>query len=240
MPTSKELQEKLAQHSKIIYIFDYDGTLTPIIEQRNEAILTVEQVETINQIHKNHQVAIVSGRGLANLEELIDRAAAKLDPNILLIGSHGAEISGIEPNLDFADSLESLASRLKEEFDELDLEQKKISLAVHYRGYSDAEALLTGLNKIAKDYQDQFRVQEGFFVFEFVPKQINKSLAINFLHEQYPDHYLVYFGDDYTDCYAFDRVNELGGLSVQIENRIKSNAQLKIESVDDLYLNLKS
>ncbi|MDD9898997.1 MAG: trehalose-phosphatase [Candidatus Melainabacteria bacterium] len=234
------LRDQLGKQSKVLYIFDYDGTLTPIVEQRNEAILTADQVSAINQVHANENsaVAIVSGRGLNNLQELIDQAPAKLDHSILIIGSHGAEITGQELELDFSEALNSLAKSLEQKFDELDLETKKLSLAVHYRGHPDPKTLVNELKKIAQDYQDQFRIQEGLLVFEFVPKEINKSLAINFLHEQYPEHYLVYFGDDYTDCFAFDRINELGGLSVQIDERIESSARSKIESVAALYSEL--
>ena len=159
-----------------------------------------------------------------------------LDQSITVIGSHGVEMSVSDLLFDCGAELKKLKAKLIDQFaDSLDLEIKRLSLAVHYREHKDPQGLLQELNQVAKDFSDTFRVQEGLMVFEFVPKKINKSLAINYLTHKFLDYLPVYFGDDLTDCFAFNRINEINGLSVQIGDRIESQADYGLDSVEDLY-----
>ncbi len=239
----KEFREILHDKSKVLFIFDYDGTLTPIVKQRNEAILKARQVDILNKINNSGRssVAIVSGREYFNLQELIDKTTNKLDEDIILIGSHGAEIGIDETVFNFSNELKEIENKISAKFGlGIDFERKKISLAIHCRDYPNRSRLIEGLYEIANEYSGIFRVQEGYNVFEFVPKETNKSLAINYLSTKYTNYFLLYFGDDLTDCFAFDRINELNGMSVQVSNHVSSSAKYGIASVDELYALLEN
>ena len=88
----------------------------------------------------------------------------------------------------------------------------------------------------AKNHSDIFRVQQGHDVFQFLPKDINKGMAIDHLIEEYPDHYPLYFGDDLTDNFAFKRIKAHGGLAIQIGERLKEQeAEYMLPDVDEVY-----
>lgn len=225
---------KVKSNPRVLFIFDYDGTLTPIVPVPNDAILNQKSKNTLNQLADmpNTKVAILTGRSLKNLKELLGEG---LSPNIMLLGSHGAEI-GQEAS---ANEYTPYLNEIKEKYSLnplLDLEEKTLSIAIHYKRYPDPDEIKKILYEESKNYKDLFRVQEGHKVFEFLPKDINKGKAMGYFHEKFPDFYLVFFGDDLTDNHGFLAIKELGGLSIQVDDRIKDPAaEFFIPSVENVY-----
>ncbi len=81
----------LFEGKQIAVFLDYDGTLTPIVDRPEQAVLSEEMRAALKSLAEHCRVAIVSGRDLQDVRKLVD-----LD-NILYAGSHGFDISG--PNL---------------------------------------------------------------------------------------------------------------------------------------------
>ncbi len=240
------MQEKLTKEKflaivkdkpKIIFCFDYDGT---IVELANKDILKEGKISeadaaVINKLanHKEStKVAIVTGRALKNLKTMIN---GRLDSKIMLYGTHGAELGIESEDTQYAEDLARIKLEL-EAYPDIEFEEKQISTTVHYLNHPNPEQLLEKLNSIAANYTDKFRIQRGRDFFEFLPKQINKGLAVADLNNKFPDYYLIYFGDDLTDNYAFKVINSLNGLSCQVTDRIKDKvAGYQINMVKDLY-----
>ena len=234
--TKEKFLEIVKTQPKIVFCFDYDGTLVELATKDivKEGRITQEDADVINKLaqHKDIKVAIVTGRALKNLKTLID---GRLSLEIMLYGTHGAEL-GIESNdTEYAEDLRAIREAL--ELDpHIELEEKQISTTVHYLNHPSPEKLLENLHAIAAKHTDKFRIQRGRDFFEFLPKSINKGLAIVDLNNKFRDYYLIYFGDDLTDNYAFEVINSLGGLSCQITDRIKDKvAGYQIDMVRDLY-----
>ena len=240
------MQEKLTKEkflaivqdkAKIVFCFDYDGTLVDLATQDilKEGKISQEAADVINKLARykeSNKVAIVTGRALKNLKTMIN---GRLDSEIMLYGTHGAELGIESQDTQYAEDL----ARIKQELEldpHVELEEKQISTTIHYLNHPSPEKLLEKLHAIAANYTDKFRIQRGRDFFEFLPKSINKGLAVTDLNNKFPDYYLIYFGDDLTDNYAFEVINSLNGLSCQVSGRIKDKvAGYQIDMVRDLY-----
>lgn len=230
----KKFVEICNQHKEVILIFDYDGTLTNIVKDHNGAILTDEEIALLNKLSEapGTKVSIVTGRAVDNLKFLLQD---RLSDEILLYGTHGAEKgkAALDPEI------KRILTEIKEIFKSephIYFEEKPISLTIHYKDHPNREDLIKRLLLVAGDYEAEFRVQQGHDVFEYLPKHINKGLAIKDLHNIHPGHFLVFLGDDLTDNFGFKKINELNGLSIQVGERIKEReAGYLINSVEDTY-----
>lgn len=226
--------QKISNHPKVLFIFDYDGTLTPLCKEHNQALLTQEEFSILNQLANTQDtlVSIVTGRSLSNLKTLIKD---NLDKSILLYGSHGGEIGEESQDESYRELLENLKTKFESE-PFIAMEEKPISLTIHYRNHPDKEILVQRLDEEAANHSEHFRIQMGHEVYEFLPKDINKGLAIEDLHKKHGEYLPIFFGDDLTDNFGFKVVNKLNGLSIQVSDRVKEReAGYLINSVQDTY-----
>lgn len=220
-----------------MFIFDYDGTLVPFFKDFNDAVLTEENASLINQLseRENTQTAIVTGRALVNLKMLL---GGKINSKTKLYGTHGAENDqGDEEHREsnYTEHLQTIKANLSQ-ISNIWFEEKPLSITVHLREHPDREALLEILYKESEKHMELFRVQTGHDVFEFLPKDINKGKAIYDLHKKYPDYYLIFLGDDLTDNYGFEVINQLGMLSIQVSDRMKEYvAGYQIDRLETTY-----
>lgn len=229
-----KFSEILNKHEKVLFIFDYDGTLTELVRDHNAATMTDAQINIINKLVKapNTKVSIVTGRALDNLKFLLD---GRLDTEVMLYGTHGAEAGEVVQDETIRKPLEEIRAILKDE-DDILFEDKPISLTIHYKTHPDKEGLILKLKKIAENYKELFRVQQGHQVFEYLPKNIDKGIAMRDLHSKFKDYFPIFIGDDLTDNFGFKVINEINGLSVQVGERISEReAGYLINKVDDTY-----
>ncbi len=198
----------------------------------------------LNALVERHPVSILTGRSLPNLKYAVGEG---LSPEIILIGTHGAE-----PLEEIHESPYEQEWRLWSELfsQEADLvyEPKALTFAIHFKAHSNPTDMIAKFYSAYRGeytqlpsqdfFTTKFRVQEGIGVFELIPQHINKGMGIDYLHAKFPEHQLIFFGDDLTDNYAHARVNELGGRSYQVGYRLSGEnrvAQEIIPSIADVY-----
>ena len=94
----EKLKNTLSDKS-LLFLLDYDGTLTPIRESASLADLSKENKDLLNKLSKkpNCSVAIISGR---SLEDIKNTVGVK---GIIYAGNHGLEIEG--PKIKFKSQL---------------------------------------------------------------------------------------------------------------------------------------
>lgn len=205
---------------------DFDGTLAPIVDTPFEAMLVAETRALLRRLAvcSGVQVAIVSGRRLADLREQVGVAG------LFYAGNHGAEISG--PGMDVLEELTAETVRelaqanafLKAGTEVLDgvmVENKGLNIAVHWRlaPQRHRDALAELMHRALAAFPS-LRLAGGKCVWELRPrKSWNKGDALALLASRLElglDR-VIYIGDDATDEDAFHAVdNELtfhvGGL----------------------------
>lgn len=209
--------EQIAQPG-LLCVFDFDGTLSPIVPQAQQAWLPPKVKQQLIQLAQLTTVAVVTGRALADIRQRL-----QFEPHFVL-GNHGIEgLPGWESNAaryrqtcaDWAQRLH--AALQKPPYDPaIQIEDKQYSLSVHYRQAQDtrqAEALLAELfhNELA-----EARVIPGKCVFNLLPPEAgNKGSAMEKLLQICATQHAVYVGDDITDEDVF-RLQRPGLLCVRI------------------------
>ena len=204
---------------KLALFLDYDGTLTPIVERPELAVLSDAMRGVLQRLARVCTLAVISGRDLSNVRERVGVAG------IWYAGSHGFDIAGsgnaghapdearaAQPQLDAAeadlrDRLQGLAGVL--------FERKRFGLAVHFRlvepgRESEVEAAVDQ----ALQTRRQLRKTHGKKVFELLPAiEWHKGAALNWLQQALAlpkDSLSLYLGDDVTDEDAFAALQDRG------------------------------
>lgn len=208
------LERRLAGRSPAVFL-DYDGTLTPIVDRPEEALISESMHEAVRGLARRSPVCVVSGRDRRVVQELMG-----VD-DLIVAGSHGFDIwspegGEIQHSLgeDFGDLLDGVKARLREEVSPLDgalVEEKSVAVAVHYRLVAEPERpkVKEIVDSVLEEYPDDLKVTPGKMVYEIQPKiDWDKGRAVLYLLEALgldrDDVVPLYLGDDLTDEHAFE------------------------------------
>jgi trehalose 6-phosphate phosphatase len=243
-----EVAELIRKARHILCLSDYDGTLTPIVEKPELAVLTEEAhrlLETLVQ-QPRFTVGIISGRALADLKEKVNIKG------LIYAGNHGFEIEG--PGLNFVNPL---ADEIKPFFRIIRqvltmalgtikgvlVEDKGITLSVHYRQAAEEKA--GDIKKIVEKTmhgpvtQGMVKMTTGKKVIEVRPAvNWDKGKAIRLLMKKYgrggrnSGLLPIYLGDDLTDEDGFQMIEKYGeGITIHIgESGFNSLARYYLRS----------
>ncbi|CAN1333341.1 Probable trehalose-phosphate phosphatase G [Linum perenne] len=218
-----------ARNKKIAVFLDYDGTLSPIVDDPDQAIMSEEMRSAVRNVAKYFPTAIISGRSRDKVYELVGLT------ELYYAGSHGMDIMGptnqtvasnhlkfvessdeqvgkeenlFQPAREFIPMIDEVFRTLVENTKEIKgakVENHKFCTSVHYRNVDEKDIL--------KDYP-RLRLTHGRKVLEVRPKiEWDKGKAVEFLLKSLGlsnrDNVLpVYIGDDRTDEDAFKVLKE--------------------------------
>jgi alpha,alpha-trehalase len=223
---------------------DYDGTLTPIVESPEEAVLSADMRSTIGELANHCAVAIVSGRDLKDVRDLVD-----ID-SIYYAGSHGFDIAGPEEHKlesqqgnEFLPILNTSEQALRNRLADVPgtlVERKKFSIAVHYRKVADDR--LSEIESIVDELlstEPELRKSTGKKVFELQPNiDWHKGKALLWLLDELElnavDVLPFYIGDDTTDEDGFRALRDKGITIVVEETSRTTEAQYRLTNPDEV------
>jgi trehalose 6-phosphate phosphatase len=201
--------------------FDFDGTLSEIVENPDSARLANGAADALTSLSARCPVAILSGRDLADVRQRIGL------PGIWYAGSHGFELTGPDgahhQNAEAAASIPVLAEAAAELADQLGhiagvvVEHKRFGVAVHYRNAArdrvgEVAAAVRGAGQ-----RTALRVTTGREVIELRPDvDWDKGKTLRWVLDYIRDNegpgglLPIYLGDDITDEDAFDAIHDDG------------------------------
>ncbi len=218
------------------YFLDVDGTLIDIAPTPGAAQVGRPLLDLLERLHwiSGGAVALVSGRTLADLER---RLGTLLLP---CAGQHGLERRDAigTPHFHAAPSeakkaIQAALAPVLARNRGLLLEDKGLSLALHYRGAPRQAAHVHQLmGKLVEAAGPGLQLQKGKFVVEVKPSGVDKGTAIEDYLTEAPflGRQAVFIGDDLTDEHGFEVINRLGGVSIKV-GKGKTCAQYRLPHI---------
>jgi len=224
-------------------VTDVDGTLSRIVARPEDATVDLPIKNCLRAlIDRLSLVAVVSGR-----EEEVARSMVGV-PELVYVGNYALEgIAAVRVDEhDLLAAMESVRVLLAP-FDCVEIEEKGVSFAMHYRNCEDPsmrERILSLVEPVAAAAGG--RILEGKQVVEMVPRALpNKDTAVAHLLDQRKIQGVVYLGDDVSDVPVFREIRRrrtvegLPGLAVAVMDRethpsVIENADIRLDGVDNV------
>jgi len=208
--------------------------LTPIVERPELAELSEEMRQALRVLAAKCTVAVVSGRDLADVRDLV-----AID-EILYAGCHGFDISGPEGQLDYPQGLDYLPDldlaeqslrKLLQEAPGCQVERKRFAIAVHFRRVADAQVpkVEAVVDEVLSGH-DSLLKTEGKMSFELRPDiEWGKGKALNWILQKLEldrqDVVPFYIGADLTDEDAFRELQNRG-ITILVRDKRRPTAAL--------------
>ena len=235
--------KSVSQAPRSLLLLDYDGTLAPFHQQRDQALPYPGAAELLREIIRDGhtRVVIISGRDTSETIPLLG-----IDPPPEVWGLHGMQRQRPDGRVEMLRLEESYLEALSDADRWLGYQQlrhtaefKTGSIAVHWRGLSEwgVEELrgrvLLGWKPIAQQAGLELLDFDGGI--ELRPPEADKGDVVRLLlGEMGPDTPAAYLGDDATDEHAFQAIRG-HGLSVLVRPRWRHTAaQSWIKPPDEL------
>ena len=234
IPSALEHVQEIAGGSGRAAVFlDYDGTLTPIVSQPEDAWLSDSMRQKLRELAARAPVAILSGRDLDDVRRRVNIDA------IVYAGSHGFDIAaphGLRRQMatEFLPTLDLAEKELHAALDGISgarVERKRFSIAAHYRNVNenDVPKVEQAVGEVATRHHKLRRIN-GKKVYELLPDLAwDKGKAVLWLLETLglesrsggirP----IYIGDDRTDEDAF-RALEQRGIGILVSEQSQPTA----------------
>jgi trehalose 6-phosphate phosphatase len=235
----------------VLFLSDYDGTLTPIVGRPEDALLSDSVRDKLSALaHRSGvSVGIISGRSIDETRSLVSIM------DIYYAGNHGLEIVGpglkwVNPQAELTRTLISdLAGALAGALENIAgviIEDKGLSLSVHYRLVKEEEQKTVAdiFKRVILPFADEARIKVTFgkMVFEVRPPiDWDKGKAVESIRREITSLLelervlTIYLGDDTTDEDAFKVLKRPEGWSVYVgTENTSSSAEFYLNSVAEV------
>lgn len=224
--------ERLAR-SHVLLAFDFDGTLAPIVADRDAAAMRARTRELFEEVCGLYPCAVVSGRMREDVEPRLGGARVKY-----VVGNHGIDpAAGGEAFRREAAAMRPVLEERLRGRPGVEIEDNGYSLAVHYRAAPDVKEAKAAIEAAIAGLGGPLRVVPGKRVVNVIPGRApNKGDALGRLWEREGAEAALYIGDDVTDEDVF-ALERSGLVTVRVGASQKSKAQYFVRDqreVDDL------
>lgn len=218
------------------WFLDIDGTLVDISTTPGGVVIDKSLRTLLTRLYDaaDGAVALITGRTLKAADQLFDPL------RFPVAGQHGLEwrdASGTVHRHDqgarHIDAVRPLVIQWAAQWPPLLVEDKGLSLALHYRKAPGLEgAVHAFLGELVDGADQNLHLQPGKMVCELRPTGRDKGTAIRDFLAQAPfaGRQPVFAGDDMTDEFGFAAVNSLDGMSIKVGME-RSTARWRLPNV---------
>jgi trehalose 6-phosphate phosphatase len=211
---------------------DVDGTLIELTDTPFDTRASEDLKHLLSAVSTRlgGALALVSGRSIEYLDALF--APMRL-PSAGLHGVERRKASGGLHGAGFNDAMldparTALAALVQAHPGTL-LEDKGRTVAVHFRLAPQFESnVREAVMAIATNLGSRYQVLSGNMMLEIKPRGFNKGASVKEFMQEAPfaGRLPVYVGDDLTDLDGFRAVDDQGGISIAVGNRVQAQYHL--------------
>jgi trehalose 6-phosphate phosphatase len=187
--------------SRVLLAFDFDGTLAPIVADRDAARMRAPTRALLERVCRLYPCAIISGRSRDDVAERLNGIEVRY-----IMGNHG-----LEPGEHMATfeqqvaTIRPLVGAALAGLQGVDVEDKRFSLAVHYRRSRRKRDARKAIHDAIAALPLATRTIPGKLVVNVVPEGApHKGDALLALRAEERADTAVYVGDDATDEDVFE------------------------------------
>lgn len=228
--------EVLAQFawSRVLIGFDFDGTLAPIVPDRDQARMRVRTRQLLGMVCRRYPCAVISGRSRADVLRRLGGAVPRY-----VVGNHGMEPGSSSGA--FVDLMAMARSRLESALagsPGIEFENKVYSLSIHYRRARRKRDARSRIEQAIARLPVAMRTIHGKSVVNLLPEGApHKGDALVGLRARAGADTALFVGDDLTDedVFALDQPGRL--LTIRIGASRSSRAAFFLRhqgEIDDL------
>ncbi|KAK7247438.1 hypothetical protein RIF29_42321 [Crotalaria pallida] len=231
-PSALDMFEQImdaAKGKQIVMFLDYDGTLSPIVDDPDRAFMSDSMRKAVRKLARCFPTAIVTGRCRDKVFNFVRLA------ELYYAGSHGMDIQVpsksskflkekkseevlFQPASEFVPMIDEVYQQLVEKTKSTPgatVENNKFCVSVHFRCVDEKKwgELAQQVRSVLKEYP-KLRLTQGRKVLEIRPTiKWDKGKALEFLLESLgfancTNVFPVYIGDDKTDEDAFKKLRD--------------------------------
>jgi trehalose 6-phosphate phosphatase len=208
--SSDDIVRRLKKAHHGLLLFDFDGTLTPLVSDHTKSRLFRPTRNVLRSLAKKHHVTvgIISGRSLKDIRRLIGLTG------LVYAGNHGYEILGKDFKYTFPDRIQKIrtlnrilanVSEVLQQIPGTHVENKGMTASIHYRQmplqYMDRFRRILRKTLLPAIRRYHFHIVAGKKTFDIFPtRDWNKGKAVEWIRSQIdPAGVVLYMGDDKTD-----------------------------------------
>ncbi len=211
---------------------DVDGTLIELTDSPLESFADQELKALLGTVAQRlgGALALISGRSIQYLDAMFKPL------RLPAAGLHGAvrrSASGMVQGASLIntelDRVRPAVNALVKAYPGTSVEDKGRTIAVHYRMAPQHESRVREtLVAISKPVSISYHIQEGNMVLELMPRGFDKGTAIKMFMQEPPfvGRRPVFVGDDLTDQGGFQSVEDEGGFSIAVGDRVRGQFRL--------------
>jgi len=232
----EEISARIRQAKEIRIYLDFDGTLVHYTPRPDQVRVEQSTENVLRKLvrHPHVHVAIISGRRRPVLAKYL-----KI-PELQFMGLYGwessARVSIPTRRIREIAGLRKILSDLPLEAPGIAVENKGISVAVHFRGASEAAQAYARayVRGVLAGFRADLHVIQSHSAWDIVPREIRgKGIALQKLLDKARRPFLpVYVGDDMTDEPAFTVARE--GITVRVGSTDVTRAHYRLFDSDDV------
>ncbi|KAH9624397.1 hypothetical protein KSS87_017952 [Heliosperma pusillum] len=230
-----------AKGKKMVVFLDYDGTLSPIVDDPELAFMSDTMRSAVREVAINFPTAIISGRSRNKVYDFVQLN------DVYYAGSHGMDImarrqksvdkkgndgSIFQPAREFLPEIQKINKELEEAVEKIEgvtVEDNRFCVSVHFRRAKEKDyPLVEERVKLVLAKHPSFHLSKGRKVLEIRPSiKWNKGNAVEYLLEtlglaKSRDVLPIYIGDDTTDEDAFKVIHRRGqGFAILVSKKPK-------------------
>jgi trehalose 6-phosphate phosphatase len=230
--SSRNVRElKRLARGRALVAFDFDGTLAPIVTDRDHAHMRPSTAHLFDRVCAAYPCAVVSGRSREDVAGRLGDAAVRY-----VVGEHGADdgTSHAHGRREIAAALAALRLALSHR-DGIDLEVKRASLAIHYRRAQDRKRARATIDGALARLPAGVRLLPGKCVVNVVSARArHKGEALQQLLRLEGADAALYVGDDDTDEDAFRMTLPVPAFMVRVGRSRRSGADYYLRNQHEI------